>query len=70
MYNEQQRGWSPITRPSINNTIKGYMGMSVTFTLVELAASLAGWLSHVRVKQSKVFLFVLESTYLLDAFVN
>ncbi len=48
MYNEHQRGWSPITRPSINNnTIKGYMGMSVAFTLVELAVLLAGWLSHV-----------------------
>jgi len=47
MYNEQQRGWSPITRPSINNNIKEYMGMSVAFTLVELTVLLAGWLSHV-----------------------
>jgi hypothetical protein len=45
------------------------MGMSVAFILVELGVLLAGWLSHL-VKQSKVFLFVLESTYLLDAFVN
>jgi hypothetical protein len=44
-----------------SNTIKGYMGMSVTFTLVELAVSLAGWLSQAGWSNARFFSLYLKA---------